>query len=469
MIESMIDPRLQSLLDSEAPPGPTAASDDAQLPEQGSSTAADTVTDGDDTTGDTGADTATDTEPVDVATQVKSLFKDRNQMLDLVAEQHPALLPIAEASKAGVRPGSGGTLNVSASMRSAMDALVPGRDKAPAGSQRVIGSWLTADAEVSSPVTGVSPWFTISHWHWLAAMHYVRPIPGQLGPTFPHLFVSEAQVIHDLRAWGALGPDGITDEARNMFDAVTGHADITLYGTVLLYAQRNDPQKLPDELAEYGLQAAVRDIPRVTFAIGIGQREVVTAVVNNTSVVFDRRLRRSNETADATSAILRLLDPDGLWPAYPLKTPIVLPGDITDQLANDDDTAGIIDTEPDEDATDEVRVADNERRDKVRKGARRILSGARTPRPAAEVIADIASSTTHALAQITLRTSDVDVSRGASSALALVFLRDRGVVASYPTGAGQWRRITYVSGNSTGIEKAVESLRNTYRGTTQAT
>lgn len=480
----MIDPRLQSLLSDEASAGSTAPADGAVI-EQVNAPATATDTDVD-TAADTDVDTADETATNQIDTtggttgdvpaetslkqQVKELFGDRDQALNTVAEQHPTLLPIVEASKAGVRMDSGGSLAVSRSLRAAMDALIPGRDKAPAGQHRLIGSWLTADAgtDANEAVTSTSPWFTVSHWHWLAAKNYVRAMPGHLGPTFPHLFVSEAQVIHDLHQWGALGSNGITDEARDMFAAVTGHADITLYGTVLLYAQRHELQKVPTELAEYGLQAAVRDIPRVTFAIGIGQREAVTALVNNTTVVFDRRLRRTSESADAAAAVLRLLDPDGMWPAYPLKTPIVLPGDVTDALANDDDTAGVIDTAPDEDAPDEVRVADAERRETVRKGAKRILGATRIPKSATETIADIAACTTHALAQITVRTCDVDVSRGAPSALALAFLRERGVVASYPTGTGQWRRIIYAAGNANGIEQAVTSLRNTYRGTPQA-
>lgn len=374
------------------------------------------------------------------------------------------MAPIAEAATSEIRVAPDGTITASPALRAAMRALVPGRDKAPAGANRVIGGWLTADATTAAPVTETSTYFSLSHWHWLAAMNLVRAIPADLGPTYPHLFISESQIVHDLKAWSALDDDGkLTSEAADMFGAVTGHAELTVFGTVLLYAQRRDPVKLPEMLKEFGLEAAVRDVPRVTFAIGITEREVVTALVNNSTVVFTRRLRRGEATADAAAAVLELLDPDGAWPAYPLATPIVLSGDVVDQLATGEDTAGLIDTEPGEDATEAEQDEDTTRRDKVRKGVRAVLGAAKVPAAAAEEIAEIAASTTHALAQITVRTSDVDVARTGPGALAVVFLRGRGAVASYPSGSDQFRRITYVAANASGIKTGISVLRDNYR------
>lgn len=442
----MIDPRLQDLLGSDAPstrhgdvtdqepeqhPGPDAAPAEAAGSAQ---------------------------SDVDIQAVIRGLIDD-------AVATNPALTHIAAAATSGVRMDTGGRVVASPELRSMMRALVPGPGDAPIGSTRLIGTWLTADIDDAAPVTQTSPYFTISHWHWLAAKDYVRRIPSELGPTFPHLFSSEAQVIHDLKEWGALDADGtITDEAAAMFAAVTGYADLTLYGTVLLYGQRRAPKQIPTQLVEFGLQHAVRDVPRVSFAIGIGEREVVTALVNNTTIVFSRRLRRTSDTADAAATVLDLLDPDQQWPAYPLNNPIVLAGETVNELATSKATAGLIDTEPGEDATGEERVAHTEHRDKVRTGVRTILAAARTPDRAAEAIADIATCTTHALAQITLRTSSVDVSRGDAGALALAFLRDRGVVASYPTGSRRWRRITYVRGTEGGIEAAISAMRSTYTG-----
>ncbi|MFZ2241110.1 MAG: hypothetical protein WAV90_16475, partial [Gordonia amarae] len=125
---------------------------------------------------------------------------------------------------------------------------------------------------------------------------------------------------------------------------------------------------------------------------------------------------------------------------------------------------GIRDAEPGPDTDRETRVADAEIRAGARKAAKRIATAERLPSKAAELLAEIASSTTHALAQITVRTCDVDVSRGPRAALALAFLDGSGVVASYPTGDGPWRRITYVPGSVAGIEKAITALRDAYRG-----
>ena len=388
----------------------------------------------------------------------------RNKLIDLVAAHNPEMAPLAEAAKSEIRLGSDGTLIVSPALRAAMRALVPGRDTAPTdGMHRRIGDWLTADNTVLTPVTETSPYFTVSHWHWLAATGKVRRIPAELGPTFPHLLTSEAQITHDLTAWSALDPQGrITSEAETMFGAVTGHASLTVYGTVLLYGQRRAASQLPSELKGFGLEAAVRDVPRVTFIIGITTREVVTALVNNISVVFTRRLRRNDEAADAAAAILELLNPDGHWNPYPLPRPVVLPGTVIDDLAANSDTATLFDAEPDADVDADAASANAAARERARAAATKVLRAAKIPSAAQSAIAQIAAATTHALAQITVSTSNVDVPRGDPGALALAFLRDRGVVASYPSGSGKFRRITYTSGDTTGITSGINALIGAY-------
>ncbi|BBY53939.1 hypothetical protein H7J07_04720 [Mycobacterium koreense] len=403
---------------------------------------------------------------------LKELVDRREALFTEIGDQYPELAQ-ARSLREAVRSGSLG-------FSDAADLAVPGRDKAPAGTQRTIGGWLTADATTAPKVTGPSTWFTVSHWHWLAAKGFVRQIPSQLGPVFPHLFVSEAQVIYDLKHWGVFGTvdsdedgDGstddeadntITDEAADMFAAVTGDAEITLYGIVLLHGQRRAPVAIPRELDQFGMREAVRDVPRVNFAIGVGKREVVTATVNNNIVVFTRRLRRTTATADAAEALRTLLDPNGDWPPFPLPSPITVTADVAGQLAHDPDTAGIIDAEPGEDADTETRVADEKRRAAARQAAKRIVKSANLPTRAADALSEIATATTRAMAVITVRTCDVDVSRGPKSSLSMAFLTDRGVVASYPTGEGQWRRITYVSGTTEGVEKGIVALRDAYRG-----
>jgi len=375
--------------------------------------------------------------------------------------------PTPEAGPAGTpRVGASSTNSgLEAALRAQMTTEVPGRDKAPEGPLRTIGGWLSAPAE-SGPVTETSPWFTVSHWHWLAANDLVRQMPADLGPTFPHLFTSESQIIHDLTEWSALDSAGeITDEARQMFAAVTGDAELTLYGTVLLYAHRREQVELPSELKEFGLDAAVRNVPRVTFAIGVTGQEVVTALVNNDTVVFTRRHRRTELVPDAAAELRDLLDPTETWEPHPMTGPVTLPIDAVDQLANGADTAGVIDDQPDKDATDEERAADTARRKKIDKSVRTVMRAARIPTGAAEDISSIATATTDALAQVTIRTRTVDVPRGEPAAVAIAFLRDRGVVVSYPSGSGPNRHITYVSGNRSGIETGIEALRRVVTGT----
>ncbi|ART70465.1 hypothetical protein BTO20_19530 [Mycobacterium dioxanotrophicus] len=454
----MIDPRLQALLEDRPAPELEA---EAAIDEAEPDIVGPVETDSGSVPDTQAEDTDAQTEPADTADPEEV----RRELISLAVEANPALAPIAHAAREGVSMGGGGNVRASSTLRDAMDTLVPGPDTAPDGGFRTVGGWLSADNSLSSPVTEVSPWFTVSHWQWLAAKNMVRRMPVELGLVLPHLFISEAQVIFDLKAWGALSGDGqITAEAADMFGAVTGFSELTVYGTVLLYAQRRTPKKLPAVLEKFGLSAAVRDVPRVSFAVGISDREVVTTLVNNNTVVFARRLRRIHDTADAAEAVLGLLDPQGIWPEYPLRTSVVLPGTVADELATSAATAKLIDAEPDEDATDDERAADAALRAGVRKGARKILAAARTPTAATDAIAEIATSTVHALAQITVRTNDVDTQRGAPSALALAFLRGKGIVASYPSGTGPLRRITYTRGNTAGIEEGIKVLRHAYRG-----
>lgn len=362
-------------------------------------------------------------------------------------------------ARQGGSTGSGRAA-AAAGLRARMRAEVPGRDNAPAGPVRRIGEWLSAGAASTAPVTGTSPWPTVSHWHWLAAKGHVRQMPAELGPTFPHLFLPEAQIIHDLVAWSALDDRGeITGEAKAMFGAVSGDAELTLYGTVLLHAHRREPVELPAELRQFGLQAAVRNVPRVTFAIGMTGREAVTALVNNATVVFTRRHRRGEIVADAAETLQGLLDPNGDWDPCPMSGPVTLPAETVGAL-----TAGVIDQEPAEDATGEEKAADARRRERAGNQARAVLRQARIPSGAVEDIAAIATATTDATAQVTLRDRSVDVPRGEPAALALAFLRGRGVVASYPSGSGWPRTITFVSGNPAGIRSGIAALRRVVTG-----
>lgn len=471
----MIDPRLQAILDGTDAPGTSTERDPAPEP---SDAPAELVADAEPATATVQSSDAEETEeaedsgsvvvtPGEVMRTVEEMSPDeRDRLVELAAANNPNMAPIAEAARADIRVGDDGRIIASDALHAAMRALVPGRDKAPTDTaHRSIGGWLSVDNQVAAQVTETSKYFTVSHWHWLAAKNMVRQMPAELGPTFPYLMTSEAQIMHDLTAWSALDEDGLlTPEAGAMFGAVTGHAELTVYGTVLLYGQRRAPAELPPELKGFGLEAAVRDVPRVTFAIGVDTREVVCAVVNNTSVVFTRRLRRGDAVTDAAAGVLDVLDPESLWKAYPLPASVVLPGTVVDQLASDPDASTLIDTEPGPDANDDARAADDAYRNKARTSTRKILQAAKTPAGAQTAIADIAGATTHALAQITVKMRDVDVSRGQPGAIALSFLLGKGIVASYPSGSGDLRRITYASGNVTGIADGLRALSSAYRG-----
>jgi protein-disulfide isomerase-like protein with CxxC motif len=394
--------------------------------------------------------------------------KTAQQLRESAAERESVLADLADAVPqvaAAIAARSAYRNRDDLSIAAVREMVETGHDNSATHTYRKVGERLSVSADTSAPVTGTSEWSTVSHWHWLAATGHVRQIPKMLGPTLPYLFLSEAQIVHDLTEWSVLDGDGnITDEAAAMFAAVSGSANLTLFGTVLLHSQRHPTPQLPKQLVALNLQHAVRAIPRVTFSIGITDREVVSALMNNHRVYFQRRLRRATETRDAAVAVRELLDPGDDWPAFTMRTPVTVTSKVMAQLAADPSTSAVLDTEPAADAPDEVRVADTEKRQEVRKEVKRIAKSANVSSESADLLADIAASTTHTLAEICLRTSDVDVSRGDRASLALTFLQGRGAVVNYPTGNGEWRRITYVPGDVSGIEKGVEALRSIYRG-----
>lgn len=467
-IHAMIDSRLEQVLAAASAANEAAAehrsisneTDPAQrhLDEKTLADTAGTQEDTDRTLTDIPAETAE--EPAAGSAAGVNTASDA-EMIQLAINANPAMAPIAEAARSEIRVGADGKITASPAMLAAMRAMVPTPDQSES---RTIGGWLHHDTE-TAPVTGTLPFFTVSHWHWLSATNKVRRMPAELGLTFPQLLTSQAQIVHDLTAWGCLDESGqITDEAKGMFAAVTGHAELTVYGTVLLYAQRRPPSQVPEELRGFGMEAAVRDVPRVTFVIGVSEREVVCALVNNISVVFTRRLRRGGVAADAAAEVLDLLDPQDQWPGYPLAAPIVLPAAVVDQLAADPAASALIDSDPDENADNSVRASDRARREQARKAATSVLASAKTPSGARAAIAEIAGLTTHALAQITVKTAGSDVSRGVPGALALSFIRDKGVIASYPSGSGHMRRVTYVAGTQVGIENGIKALSSAYSG-----
>ncbi|KXO92974.1 Uncharacterised protein (plasmid) [Tsukamurella tyrosinosolvens] len=440
----MIDPRLAAVLaDTDAPTTPSA--DHVPAPAAHLN--------------------GTDEETAAVASSEDAEELEPEEAIEIAVAVDPKLTSVAEAVKGGVS-ASGGSVKASTSLRAEMSRVTSPSDLTEANADhRTIGGWLTVDNSLTAPVTSTSPYFTLSHWHWLAAKGLIQQLPADFGPTLPRLDLSEGQIVHDLTQMEALDRSGaLTSEAKAMFDALSGLADVTVSGIVLLRYLRRTGVEIPSVIKEFNLEKAVRHIPRVTFRIGVTANEVVCALLNNSTFSITRSYRVAGAAEDAASALLDLLDPDRQWQPYPLKAPVVLPAATIRSLAADPETGTVIDTDPGEDATEDEREDDAARRKAIRTAVTAAATAVDVPSTAAAALADIGSATVHASAEITVATSAVDVSRAEPAALAMAFLTGKGLVLSYPRGEGATKQIVYAGGTEKRIEEAIETLRASFAG-----
>lgn len=156
----------------------------------------------------------------------------------------------------------------------------------------------------------------------------VNELPYELGPM-PAL-PGDPEIGQDLASWNVIDSRGrLTREAAQLFAGITGYS-WAISGTLLLYNERRDVQaKIPDEFLQYKLQYAIRDIPRVTFLIGVLSKTVegVAEPVISSIVQARGRLVIGSDHYPGTEEgayekvaqiVSAIVDPKGVWKPYPL-------------------------------------------------------------------------------------------------------------------------------------------------------
>ncbi|WP_071289602.1 ESX secretion-associated protein EspG [Mycolicibacterium llatzerense] len=274
-------------------------------------------------------------------------------------------------------------------------------------------------------------------------------LPLELGPM---PFADEGpQIWEDLLRWRIV--DGVTgqlcEEAKELFAGLVEY-DWATWGIVLLYNQRKEVEfDIPDEFARYGLQYAVRDIPRVTFLIGVRNEHITTAVLTNGRLQIGRdpfvRNREDDVDRQIGSILLRILDPEQRWAPYPMpKVTIPAPHSGAAALSS-------------------YRTSDADERREGRAAVSAGLADRGISQSSRRVIDELLSQDNVANAQITLtRRTAVGKKTSKENGGGIMFFggAKTGVVSSYPVKSADnnpW--VTYEPGTPESVGNAIAALR----------
>ncbi|AOS94964.1 hypothetical protein AN480_28390 (plasmid) [Mycobacterium intracellulare subsp. chimaera] len=275
-------------------------------------------------------------------------------------------------------------------------------------------------------------------------------LPMELGPMPIANF--GPQLWEDLIRWRIV--DGATEtlnpEAKKLFDGLINY-EWAVWGIVLLYNERRRVvADLPAEFFRFGVQHAVRDIPRVTFLIGVLNQRVTTAVLANGELDISSDPAEGPRPADIQRQIakilLTVLDPGQKWAPYPM-TRVSIPAP---------DSGGR--------KLSALRNGDPKERKKILSTTTAGLKKAGVTAQTSEVIAELLSQDNPASAQITVtRKTGTGRHTARDNAAGVLFFggTKTGVVVSYPTRAPDhepW--VTYEPGSVDGVARAIAALQD---------
>jgi hypothetical protein len=334
----------------------------------------------------------------------------------------------------------------------------------------------------SAPVPGASR-FDQRHLIRLHQVGLLTELPYELGPM--PSFDFGPGIDYDLERWNLVRRDpgtehgfSFTEEAAEVFAGVD-HWDWAVWGLALLYDERpRITVDLPDEMMQYGLQYALRDIPRVTFMITV-REDIVTVILHNSSRISIDALPAHPDPAKQIGTILReLLDPKGQWQPYPLTGEVVVPLETVTQAAVrriDPDGPGRLDLEDMrenyayasefttavENAKTEASAEAAEQSEKVRD----ILTGSGLSQRPARALAELLKVHNVANVQVCATWRGPTGKVALTEAAAGVSFFDggddehRGVVVSWPmTHYGDDLWVTYAPGTEDAYIRAIRSL-----------
>ena len=291
--------------------------------------------------------------------------------------------------------------------------------------------------------------FDQRHFIELYRRGLLHTLPLELGPM-PIVDLGH-ELWDDLIRWNVVdGRTGqLVPQAQELFAGIVDY-DWALWGLVLLYNERRAiTADLPEELFQYGVQYAVRDIPRVPFLIGVRDQRVVTTVVANGEMDISsdptEGPRDSVRHLQVGRILLSLLDPQRIWEPYPMPR-VSIP-------APHSGDAGVI----------APRNGDPKTRKKEVRKTVSALEGAGSSASAAAVIGELLSQDNPARAEITVsRRGTTGVETAANNAIGLLFFSGtkRGMVVSYPVRSvvgSPW--VTYEAATAESVGRAIAAVR----------
>ena len=153
------------------------------------------------------------------------------------------------------------------------------------------------------------------------------------------------------KRWKIVDPstNQLTEPAREYFAGLVAY-EWAVWGIVLLYNQRMEiVSDLPEEFLQYGVQYALRDVPRVGFLIGYREGTFTTATLaaGHLALATDRDRSSSAEQRHEAvgQIIMAILDPQKQWKPYPMER-ISIPATVADALKRDraDDVEDVVET-----------------------------------------------------------------------------------------------------------------------------
>lgn len=288
--------------------------------------------------------------------------------------------------------------------------------------------------------------FDQRHFIELYRRGLLERLPVELGPM--PVFDQGPHLWDDLIRWGVVdGRSGqLVPDAKELFAGVTRY-DWAVWGLLLLYNERRAvTADLPDEFLQYGVQYAVRDIPRVPFLVGVRGHTVTTVVLadGEMNIYSDPTCSQRDPELNLQVAkiVMSVLDPGGRWQPYPMPR-VSIPAPKQDSVGR--------------------RNADAKDRKRETAATVATLQAAGATPSAAAALGDLLSQDNVALAQITAsRRGSTGLETAKSNAAGVMFFggTKTGAVVSYPARGFDGRQwVKYEPATPENVSSAIDAIR----------
>lgn len=309
------------------------------------------------------------------------------------------------------------------------------------------------DGNLEDPADTLADVFSIHHLVWLARNGLVNDYPYALGPfpgtlDFGDTGKFDMRIREDLERWGIIDGGALHPDAEFLFNSILGSSEWMLWGTVLLHSLKtNATAEFNFDEDIFGLRHAVRDIPRVTFAIAVTEREIITAVNAPPALIFDRFPRTRDVHVQVGEILHDMLDPEHNWQPWD-GNQLTLTASAAKAMATNPAASKIVNGDEEDDhiaaQTDATESA---------------LLELEVPSYESKAFSKLMSAPTSASVQASI---DYNSDRGmitASYCLGVTFFDGKGIVVSYPVGKSEKTRLLYyVPGDEKGFADGVKAM-----------